>query len=70
MICDQKSSLNMLNQQMPIGHNANMSIKDFRPSDQFDNPYLTIPQVTNDNSDHLCACTCVRDLLPGVVYPT
>ena len=24
----------------------------FLPSDKFDNPYLTIPQVTNDNSEH------------------
>ena len=28
--------------------------KDFRPSDKFDNPYLIIPWVTNDNSEHLC----------------
>ena len=30
-------------------------LKDFRPSDKFDNPYLTIPRVTNDNREHLCA---------------
>ena len=38
---------------------------DCRPSDNFDNPYLIIPWVTNDNSDHLCALvsgTCFRVL--------
>ena len=30
------------------------NIKDVRPSDKFDNPYLIIPWVTNDNSEHLC----------------
>ena len=29
-------------------------IKDFRPSDEFDNPYLIILSETNDNSEHLC----------------
>ena len=38
-------------------------IKDVRPSDKFDNPYLIIPWVTNDNSEHLCepvSGTCFR----------
>ena len=43
-------------------------IKDIRPSAKFDNPYLTIPLVSNDNNEHLC--TCVRDLRPDVGYPT
>ena len=30
-------------------------LKDSQPSDKFDNPYLIIPWVTNDNSEHLCA---------------
>ena len=29
-------------------------LKDVRPSDKFDNPYLIIPSVTNDNSEDLC----------------
>ena len=29
-------------------------VKDFRPSDKFDNPYMIILWVTNDNSEHLC----------------
>ena len=29
-------------------------LKDVRPSDKFDNPYLIIPWVTNDISEHLC----------------
>ena len=40
-------------------------IKDVRPSDKFDNPYLIIPWVTNDNSEHLCepvSGTCFRVL--------
>ena len=40
-------------------------VKDFRPSDKIDNPYLTIPKVTNDNSKHLSALvswTCFRML--------
>ena len=39
--------------------------KDVRPSDKFDNPYLIIPWVTNDNSEHLCepvSWTCFRVL--------
>ena len=39
--------------------------KDFRPSDKFGNPYLTIPRVTSNNSEHLCALvsgTCFRVL--------
>ena len=41
------------------------SFKDVRPSDKFDNPYLIIPWVTNDNSEHLCepvSWTCFRVL--------
>ena len=37
----------------------------FQPSDKFDNPYLIIPWVTKDNSEHLCALvsrTCFRAL--------
>ena len=40
-------------------------VKDFRPSDKFDNPYLIIPWVTNDNGEHLCELvsgTCFRGL--------
>ena len=40
-------------------------IKDVRPSDKFDNPYLMIPWVTNDNSEHFCELvsgTCFRVL--------
>ena len=40
-------------------------LKDVRPSDKFDNPYLIIPWVTNDNSEHLCepvSGTCFRVL--------
>ena len=40
-------------------------LKDFRPSDKFDDPYLIIPWVTNDNSEHLCELvsgTCFRVL--------
>ena len=29
-------------------------VKDVRPSDKFDNPYLIIPWVTNDNSKDWC----------------
>ena len=42
-----------------------VSFKDFRPSDKFDNPYLIIPWVTNDNIEHMCALvsgTCFRVL--------
>ena len=41
------------------------SLKDVRPSDKFGNPYLIIPWVTNDNSEHLCepvSGTCFRVL--------
>ena len=44
--------------------------KDFRPFDNFDNPYLIISWVTNDNSEHLCALvsgTCFG-LLGTVLY--
>ena len=44
---------------------SNVCFKDFPPSDKFDNPYLIIPWVTNDNSEHLCALvsgTCFRVL--------
>ena len=37
--------------------------KDFQSSGKFDNPYLIIPWITNDNSEHLCALvsgTCFR----------
>ena len=40
-------------------------LKDVRPSDKFDNPYLILPWVTNDNSEHLCepvSWTCFRVL--------
>ena len=37
-------------------------IKDFRPSHKFDNPYLIIPWVTNDNSEHLCALVSLHFL--------
>ena len=40
-------------------------LKDVRPSDKFDNPYLIIPSVTNDNSEHLSepvSGTCLRVL--------
>ena len=30
------------------------SFTDFQTSDKFDNTYLIIPWVTNDNSEHLC----------------
>ena len=54
----------------PIGHIVHLrkqfkSIKDVRPSDKFDNPYLIIPWVTNDNSGHLSepvSGTCFRVL--------
>ena len=39
--------------------------KDFQSSDKFDNPYLIIPRVTKDNSEHLGALvsgTCFRVL--------
>ena len=38
-------------------------LKDFRPSDKFDNPYLRTPWVTNDNNGQLCRLlsgTCFR----------
>ena len=48
-------------------------LKDFRPSDKFDNHYLIIPWVTNDNSEHLCALvsgTCFRVLAqPEWTFP-
>ena len=40
-------------------------VKDFRPSDNFDNPYLIIHWVANDNSEHFCELvsgTCFRVL--------
>ena len=33
-------------------------LKDFRPSDKFDNPYLIITWVTNDNIEHICVHMC------------
>ena len=42
---------------------SDVCIKDFRPSDKFDNLNLIIPWVNNDNSEHLCALesgTCFR----------
>ena len=44
--------------------------KDFWPSDKYDNPYLIIPFVTNDNSEHLCELvsgTCFR-MLSSLIY--
>ena len=49
--------------KMPVTYIA--KLKDFRPSDKFDNPFLLILWVINDNSEHLwelVSGTCFRVL--------
>ena len=54
-----------LSPSVQLKNRKTYDVKDFRPSDKFDNPYLTIPRVTSNNSEHLCALvsgTCFRVL--------
>ena len=47
----------------PFENVLNITVKGIRPSDKFDNPYLKIPWVANDNSVHsyaLVSGTCFR----------